>query len=105
MRGSFLQSEQYPKINFISLGEAVDLAKDPEFAKLVNDKVDAGKFKNVFKSHYESYKNMFLRLKEIAEIIKPDLFFCDTANNEPCFDVAWLMKKPLVGISTNILGK
>ncbi|CAB5369309.1 unnamed protein product [Rhizophagus irregularis] len=103
-RGKFLQSEQYPKINFISLGEEIDLSKDPETIQLVKEKVDVGRFKKVFKNHYAAYDSIFLRLKEISEMIKPDLFFCDTVNNEPCFDVAWLMKKPLVGISTSPLG-
>ncbi|CAG8448700.1 13113_t:CDS:10 [Rhizophagus irregularis] len=102
-RGKFLQSEQYPKINFISLGEEIDLSKDPETIQLVKEKVDVGRFKKVFKNHYAAYDSIFLRLKEISEMIKPDLFFCDTVNNEPCFDVAWLMKKPLVGISTSPL--
>ncbi|GBC02649.1 hypothetical protein RclHR1_04730010 [Rhizophagus clarus] len=103
-RGNFTQSQQYPKIKFISLGEKLDLSKDLEIKHLVNEKVDTGRFKAVFKNHYAAYESIFLKLKEVAETIKPDLFFCDTLNNEPCFDVAWLMKKPLVGISTTLLG-
>jgi hypothetical protein len=63
--------------------------------QLINEKVDTERFKTLFKIIIPLYDSIFLKLREIAEMIKPDLFFCDTLNNEPCFDVAWLMKKNL----------
>jgi hypothetical protein len=107
MRGTFPQSPQYPKINFISLGEILDLSQIPNFDKIVYEKNDLTQFNFVFGDGMidRIYNSTFLKLKEIAEIVKPDLLFCDTLNNAACFDVAWLMKKPLVGIATTLLGK
>ena len=71
---------------------------------MVYEKFDVSKFKVVFERRCQTYNETLLRLKQISEAVKPDLFFCDTLNNEACIDVAWLTKKPLVGIATTLLG-
>ena len=71
---------------------------------MVYGKFDITKFEVVLKTRFELYNETYLKLKEISEAIKPDLFLCDTLNNEPCADMAWTMKKPLVGIATNLVG-
>ncbi|CAB5379184.1 unnamed protein product [Rhizophagus irregularis] len=103
-KGTFKLSQQYPKINFISLGEVTDFLNNPEFVDLVQGKFNIGKLQNIFKRRFDSYNSTFLQLKVISEIVKPDLFFCDTLNNEPCFDMAWVKNKPFVGIATSVLG-
>ncbi|CAG8614809.1 uncharacterized protein OCT59_025516 [Rhizophagus irregularis] len=103
-KGTFKLSQQYPKINFISLGEVTDFLNNPEFVDLVQGKFNIGKLQNIFKKRFDSYNSTFLQLKVISEIVKPDLFFCDTLNNEPCFDMAWVKNKPFVGIATSVLG-
>ncbi|GBB97790.1 hypothetical protein RclHR1_03070006 [Rhizophagus clarus] len=104
MRGTFPQSQQYPKINFISFGETVDLTKNSQFLELVQGKFDMEKVKIIFQKRFETYNSTFVQLEKISEIVKPDLFFCDILNNESCFDVAWLKNKPFVGIATNTMG-
>jgi hypothetical protein len=64
-----------------------------------------GKLKNIFKKRFDGYNSTFSQVMKISEMVKPDLFFCDTLNNESCFDVAWLKNKPFVGIATSVLGK
>ncbi|CAG8478751.1 9009_t:CDS:2 [Funneliformis caledonium] len=52
-----------------------------------------------------SFNETFLKLKKISEeLVKPDLFICSAVYNEACFDVAWAMKKPSIGVATIFAG-
>ncbi|CAG8645540.1 3588_t:CDS:2, partial [Scutellospora calospora] len=62
-------STLYHSIPQISLSEPIDTNSSPE------------------------YREIFLT----NILIKPDLFFCDYVTNEACFDLAWKLKKPVVG--------
>jgi hypothetical protein len=71
---------------------------------LIYEKFDLSKYKVVLEIRTKTYNETFLRLRQISEVVKPDLFLCDTLSNEACVDVAWLMKKPFVGVATSLLG-
>ncbi|KAF0467838.1 UDP-Glycosyltransferase/glycogen phosphorylase [Gigaspora margarita] len=46
--------------------------------------------------HYVTFYEAY---KQVAEEIDVDLFICEHAINYPCFDLAWKLGKPVVGIS------
>ena len=69
------------------------------------DTIDLTKIISISGKIHGDFDSKFLKFKEISEIVKPDLFFCDAFQNDLCFDVAWLMKKPTVAIATSLLGK
>ncbi|CAG8675780.1 45517_t:CDS:2, partial [Gigaspora margarita] len=48
------------------------------------------------------YVPLYNVYKEIVEDINPDLFLCDYYLNNPCFDLAWKLGKPVVGITSTI---
>ncbi|RIB22907.1 Glycosyltransferase Family 1 protein [Gigaspora rosea] len=48
------------------------------------------------------YVPLYNVYKEIVEDINPDLFLCDYYLNHPCFDLAWKLGKPVVGITSTI---
>ncbi|RIB26599.1 Glycosyltransferase Family 1 protein [Gigaspora rosea] len=51
----------------------------------------------------QSYIPFYNIYKQVAEENEADLFFCDfmPVVNHPCFDLAWKLGKPAVGISTD----
>ncbi|RIB06126.1 Glycosyltransferase Family 1 protein, partial [Gigaspora rosea] len=56
----------------------------------------------VIKTGVNSYVPYYNIYKQIAEEINVDLFFCDYLINYPCFDLAWKLGKPAVGISSDL---
>lgn len=55
---------------------------------------------NYFNSKYLNNFNLY---KKVAnEMTKVDLFFCELFLNDACIDVAWLMNKPLVTMSSKL---
>ncbi|RIB27759.1 Glycosyltransferase Family 1 protein [Gigaspora rosea] len=48
-------------------------------------------------SVYVKFYNIY---KQIAEEVNVDLFFCDYMMNFACFDIAWKLGKPVVGIAS-----
>ncbi|CAG8841847.1 22692_t:CDS:2, partial [Racocetra persica] len=52
----------------------------------------------------KSYVPFYNIYKKVAEEINADLFLCDYFKNYPCFDLAWKLGKPAVGISSGING-
>ncbi|CAI2166617.1 8763_t:CDS:2 [Funneliformis geosporum] len=71
-------SSDYPIIHHISSGPSFDLSIIPEYREILSEEYMAN------------------------ETIKVDLFFCDLFLNEACIDVAWLMNKPLVTMSSKL---
>ncbi|CAG8804365.1 29339_t:CDS:2, partial [Gigaspora margarita] len=51
-------------------------------------------------NHKYKYTKYFNDYLQAYKEIKPDLFFCDYIANEPCFDLAWKLKKPVVGFTS-----
>ncbi|CAG8642978.1 2153_t:CDS:2, partial [Dentiscutata erythropus] len=47
-----------------------------------------------------NYLSRFETYMKAASEFKPDLFLCDHFLNEACYDAAWKLKKPSVGISS-----
>ncbi|KAF0451494.1 UDP-Glycosyltransferase/glycogen phosphorylase [Gigaspora margarita] len=47
-----------------------------------------------------NYLNRFETYLKAASEFKPDLFLCDHFLNEACYDTAWKLKKPSIGISS-----
>ncbi|CAG8462077.1 9298_t:CDS:2 [Scutellospora calospora] len=52
----------------------------------------------MFHQRYLEYFNKYL---EVYKETKPDLFICHYVRNEACFDLAWKVKKPVVGFVSN----
>ncbi|CAG8734759.1 16039_t:CDS:2 [Cetraspora pellucida] len=52
----------------------------------------------VRKISVQSYVPFYNIYTKVAEEINADLFFCDILMNYPCFDLAWKLGKPAVGI-------
>ncbi|CAI2181915.1 6514_t:CDS:2 [Funneliformis geosporum] len=100
--GTFPQSPQYPKINFVSLGDSVDIKYKKD---VVYGNFDISAAVNLIESNTEIYNETFFKTKKISEeLVKPDLFLCTALYNTACFDVAWIMKKPSIGIATMFPG-
>ncbi|RIB05555.1 Glycosyltransferase Family 1 protein, partial [Gigaspora rosea] len=65
---------------------------------------------NIFKQPIEeytvdaikSYVPFYNIYKQSAEELNADLFFCDYSINYPCFDIAWKLGKPAVGIFSDL---
>ncbi|CAG8448989.1 9551_t:CDS:2, partial [Scutellospora calospora] len=55
-----------------------------------------------YKLAISSYVSLYNFYKKTDEEINIDLFFCDFFANDPCFDLAWKLGKPVVGFSSNI---
>ncbi|CAG8850027.1 6174_t:CDS:2, partial [Racocetra persica] len=51
-----------------------------------------------------NYVTYYKTYKQAAEEFDPDLFLCDFLTNYPCFDLAWKLGKPAVGI-TSVLSR
>ncbi|CAG8855362.1 1443_t:CDS:2, partial [Gigaspora margarita] len=49
----------------------------------------------------ELYTKYYKIYKRAAEEINVDLFFCDFGMNFACFDLAWQLKKPVVGFAAS----
>ncbi|CAG8711532.1 28998_t:CDS:2, partial [Gigaspora margarita] len=56
-----------------------------------------GLFRYLKKLSISSYVPVYNTYKKVAEEINPDLFFCDHFVNNPCYDLAWKLGKPVVG--------
>ncbi|CAG8544125.1 13873_t:CDS:2 [Cetraspora pellucida] len=57
-------------------------------------------FAQVRKIAVQSYVPFYNIYTKVAEEINADLFVCDCLMNYPCFDLAWKLGKPAVGIAT-----
>ncbi|CAG8782003.1 10084_t:CDS:2 [Gigaspora margarita] len=51
-----------------------------------------------------SYLPLYNIYKKTAKEINADLFFCDHSLNHPCYDLAWKLGKPAVGITSSLIG-
>ncbi len=74
-----------------------------EYQEIISEEYNLkifGNLKNYLNSKYLDDFNLY---KKVAnETIKVDLFICDLFLNDACIDIAWLMKKPLVTISSKL---
>ena len=50
------------------------------------------------------YVTFYKAYKQVAEEIDVDLFICEHTINYPCFDLAWKLGKPVVGVSPSYRG-
>ncbi|CAG8573163.1 5036_t:CDS:2 [Gigaspora margarita] len=66
---------------------------DNDFSKLLSV---------VAKIGIQSYVPYYNIYKQINDEINTDLFLCDNLINDPCFDLAWKLGKPAVGISSDL---
>ncbi|GES76951.1 glycosyltransferase family 1 protein [Rhizophagus clarus] len=90
-------------VHHIPSGPSFNIKDIPEYQKIITEENNIemfGYLQNHFNSKYLNYFNLY---KKVAnEMKKVDLFFCELLLNEACIDVAWLMKKPLVTISSKL---
>lgn len=60
-------------------------------------------FKVVHNITVTSYLPLYNIYKKTAKAINADLFFCDHSLNHPCYDLAWKLGKPAVGITSSLI--
>ncbi|CAG8588440.1 12628_t:CDS:2 [Gigaspora margarita] len=97
------KSIAYRSIPQIITGPAIDSRDFPEFKNLFTDEFTY-EFLCFIKSIFNKrYISGFNELKRIATDIKADLFICGYSLNEPCFDLAWKLKKPVVAIGSSMM--
>ncbi|CAG8435074.1 6593_t:CDS:2 [Scutellospora calospora] len=95
------KSTLYHSIPQIITGEPFDTYASPEYRKIFFNEFT---FKSLadeqmmFNQRYIEYFNKYLQAYKET---KPDLFICDYVGNEACFDLAWKLKKPVVGFVSN----
>ncbi|CAG8517203.1 17073_t:CDS:2 [Gigaspora margarita] len=96
-------SDSYRLIPQIIVGDEVGtslLNSDQELLKKLFFEV--ADFTTMAKSFdAELYTKFYNIYKRTAEDINVDLFFCDFAINDQCFDLAWQLEKPVVGFSSS----
>lgn len=101
--GDLLPSSEYPTINQISTGPSIesDATYQELYQKTFNRKQISGLRKLLVKKYLDYFETYQLAIK----MIKPDLFFCNIfIINDICLDIAWSLKKPIVGFSSQMLG-
>ncbi|CAG8524630.1 1283_t:CDS:2 [Diversispora eburnea] len=104
--GNFTPSSEYPKIKQFSTGPKLDTRDLPNvYEEIFFEEYTFKKFKKQRKISNSEYLDRFKIYMEAATEFKPDLFFCDFLMNEACYDVAWKLKKPIVGISNGLTSR
>ncbi|KAF0559060.1 UDP-Glycosyltransferase/glycogen phosphorylase [Gigaspora margarita] len=81
-----------------------DMRKDeyvpPEVRELYFNEYNIKNYAKVVGMFTYGYPKFFNDYLQAYKEIKPDLFFCDYIVNEACFDLAWKLKKPVVGYTS-----
>lgn len=104
--GNFTPSPEYPKIKQFSTGPKFDTRISSDiYQELFFEEYTFKKFKKQRKISNSEYLDRFKTYMDAATEFKPDLFFCDFLMNEACYDAAWKLKKPIVGISNGLTCK
>ncbi|CAG8484933.1 9243_t:CDS:2 [Acaulospora colombiana] len=103
--GNFTPSPEYQNIRQFSTGPKFDTKVLPVYQKLFAEEYTFKKFKLQRKLSNSEYLSRFQVYMRAAAEFKPDLFFCDFLMNEVCYDVAWKLRKPVVGISAGLTRK
>ncbi|CAG8463598.1 22204_t:CDS:2 [Gigaspora margarita] len=94
------KSTLYHSIPQIITGERRDTYKLPGYNKAFFNKYT---FKNLVDSRKdtnERYIKTFNKYLQAYKETNADLLFCDYSANEACFDLAWKLKKPVIGFAS-----
>ncbi|RIA81462.1 Glycosyltransferase Family 1 protein [Glomus cerebriforme] len=89
-------------IHHVSSGPSFNIEDMPGYQTIISEEYNIemfGYLKNYFNSKYLNDFNLY---KKVANEIKVDLFFCELFLNDACIDISWLMKKPLVTMSSKL---
>ncbi|PKC64679.1 UDP-Glycosyltransferase/glycogen phosphorylase [Rhizophagus irregularis] len=90
-------------INHIPSGPSFNIKDIPEYQKIISEDYNIKMFGYLINYFNSKYLNNFNLYKKVAnEMTKVDLFFCELFLNDACIDVAWLMNKPLVTMSSKL---
>ncbi|RIB21821.1 Glycosyltransferase Family 1 protein [Gigaspora rosea] len=95
------KSELYNSIPQINMGEEIDLYhKFPLLENYIFEQKHFNVFHALRSFSSSKYVNTYNTFKKVAEEINVDLFICDFFLNHACYDIAWKLKKPAVGITS-----
>ncbi|RIB14851.1 Glycosyltransferase Family 1 protein [Gigaspora rosea] len=101
--GDLLPSSEYPTINQISTGPSIE--SDATYQELYQKTFNRKQISGLCKLLVKKYLDYFETYQLAIQMIKPDLFFCNIfIINDICLDIAWSLKKPIVGFSSQMLG-
>ncbi|CAG8621806.1 11879_t:CDS:2, partial [Scutellospora calospora] len=103
--GNFTHSN-YPNIKHFSTGPKHNPRDMPEiFHELFVEEYSFFKALSQQAMSNSKYLSRFKTYMKAASEFKPDLFFCDHFLNEVCYDIAWKLKKPCIGISSDLTSR
>ncbi|CAG8709231.1 14737_t:CDS:2, partial [Cetraspora pellucida] len=93
-------STSYRSIPQIITESSIEPDESSEFKKVFYNEYTFESWVNGIKLVDRSYVKYYNDYLKAYKEIKADLFFCDYDANEACFDLAWKLKKPVVGITS-----
>ncbi|CAG8683490.1 24611_t:CDS:2 [Cetraspora pellucida] len=83
----------------VSKKAGTELGNQELMKKMFLEETNVRKFSGAF--DHSAYTEYYKIYKQTAEEINVDLFFCDIGMNFACFDLAWELKKPVVGFASS----
>jgi hypothetical protein len=86
------------------LGPPLTVKNTGDSARLIQAEFDYILISKIFESTVKSYKSTFEIYKDTAIDNNIDLFICYTMFNDACLDVAYSLKKPVVGFMSFLYG-
>ncbi|CAG8544520.1 5786_t:CDS:2, partial [Cetraspora pellucida] len=100
--GDLLPSSEYPTIKQISTGPSIE--SDATYQELYHKTFNRNQMFSLRNLLVKKYLDYFETYQLAIKMIKPDLFFCNVFMiNDICLDIAWSLKKPIVGFSSLML--
>ncbi|CAG8535100.1 7800_t:CDS:2, partial [Scutellospora calospora] len=94
----------YHSIPQINLSEPINTYASPEFREIFLNEYTYKSLAYGRTVHNKKYIEYFNKYLQAYKETKADLFFCDYVSNEACFDLAWKLKKPVIGFVNPMLG-
>jgi hypothetical protein len=98
--GKYEPSSEYPGLKQITLGPKVT-AKNNKHINIQKHH-DYRMLAQIMEITTTSYNETYEKFKNAAIEYNIDLFFCDALSNEACTDIAYNLKKPVVGFTSFI---
>ncbi|CAG8754115.1 9347_t:CDS:2, partial [Racocetra persica] len=97
------KSTLYHSIPQIITGEPPYTYSSPEFKEIFFNKYTFKSLADGRMKTNKRYIEYFNKYLQAYKETKADLFFCDYVANEACFDLAWKLKKPVVGFVSSTM--
>ncbi|RIA85954.1 Glycosyltransferase Family 1 protein, partial [Glomus cerebriforme] len=99
-KGKYEPSSEYPTVKQVSLGPDLPLE---ELKEEIHKEFDYRAVAIIMELAVKLYNQTYEIYKTAAEEYNPDLFFCDYFVNDACLDVAYALKKPVVGWTSGLI--